>query len=73
MHIVDANIYIDKYPTILVHYINIYGDEQMKTLLALFAKLFSGWFCNSACKTKLDQNEREKIIKLSKNVDMDEY
>ncbi|MBX9597113.1 MAG: hypothetical protein K2X04_00890 [Burkholderiales bacterium] len=45
----------------------------MKIILAWFAKLFSGWFCNSTCKTKLDQKERDKIIKLSNNVDMDEY
>ncbi|HRG62087.1 MAG TPA: hypothetical protein PLP75_03575 [Burkholderiales bacterium] len=45
----------------------------MKTILAWFAKLFSSWFCNSTCKAKLNQNERDKIIKLSKSVDMDEY
>ena len=45
----------------------------MKTMLAWFAKLFSGWFCHSACKAKLAHSERDKIIKLSQHVDMDEY
>lgn len=45
----------------------------MKTMLAWFAKLFSVWFCHSACKAKLAQSERDKVIKLSQHVDMDEY
>lgn len=44
----------------------------MKTLLTWLAKLFSGWFCNSACKAKLDQQERDNVVKLTENVDMDE-
>ena len=45
----------------------------MKTMRAWLAKLFFVWFCHSACKAKLAQSERDKIIKLSQHVDMDEY
>jgi hypothetical protein len=45
----------------------------MKKILVWIAILLSGWFYNSACKAKLNQKERDKIIKLTNNVDMDEY
>ena len=45
----------------------------MKKVLAWFTNLFFKWFCNSKYKTKLTQKERDKVIKLTQKVDMDEY
>ncbi len=57
----------------VVEYIKCQGGNKMKKVLAWFTNLFFKWFCNSKYKTKLTQKERDKIIKLTQKVDMDEY